>query len=227
MPEPLTKIERRILDYLVEYLRTNTYQPSIREVGRRFDIKSTKTVSEHLQSLADKGWIERDPSRSRGVRLLGIDLHPETVTVSYFGEALPDGVTLARDGVVEEYEVDRKLAGASGTFMLAMVGNSMDGLGILDGDLLVIEPVPRDELETGDIVVARLAGGEATVKQYFERDDEIVLEPANSDYPPTLVRDPESFSAMGRVTGVVRRLRSPAASARAVVEGEAAEETTP
>ena len=52
MPEPLTKIERRILNYLVDYLKENTYQPSIREIGKRFGIKSTKTVSEHLQSLA-------------------------------------------------------------------------------------------------------------------------------------------------------------------------------
>ena len=81
MPEPLTSLERRILDYLVDYLKRNTYQPSIREIGRRFDIKSTKTVSEYLQSLAEKGWIERDPSRSRGVRLLTVDMSPRTVSV--------------------------------------------------------------------------------------------------------------------------------------------------
>ena len=52
MPEVLSKIERRILNYLVDYLKDNTYQPSIREIGKRFGIKSTKTVSEHLQSLA-------------------------------------------------------------------------------------------------------------------------------------------------------------------------------
>ncbi|HEX5521520.1 MAG TPA: hypothetical protein VFX29_07465, partial [Longimicrobiaceae bacterium] len=64
MPDRLTKLERRILDYMVDYLKRNTYQPSIREIGKRFNIKSTKTVSEHLQALADKGFIERDASRS-------------------------------------------------------------------------------------------------------------------------------------------------------------------
>src|SRR3712207_8940291 len=76
MPEPLSKMERRILDYIVDYLKRNTYQPSIREIGKRFGIKSTKTVSEHLQSLADKGYIERDASRSRGVKILGMNLAP-------------------------------------------------------------------------------------------------------------------------------------------------------
>ena len=74
MPEPLTELERHVLEYLVQYLRSNTYQPSIREIGREFSIKRTKTVSELLQSLADKGWIERDPSRSRGVPLLCLQL---------------------------------------------------------------------------------------------------------------------------------------------------------
>ena len=71
MPDPLTHIERKVYNYLLDFLSQNTYQPSVREIGRRFKIKSTKTVSELLQSLAKKGYIERDPSRSRGVRLLG------------------------------------------------------------------------------------------------------------------------------------------------------------
>src|SRR5687768_3613055 len=84
MPKPLSSLERRILDFIVEYLRRNTYQPSIREIARRFGIKSTKTVSEYLQSLADKGWIERDPSRSRGVRVIGLDMQALTVTVPHY-----------------------------------------------------------------------------------------------------------------------------------------------
>ena len=71
MDQRITEIERKILDFMVHYLRSNTYQPSIREIGERFGIKSTKTVSEHLQALADKGFLERDPSRSRGVKILG------------------------------------------------------------------------------------------------------------------------------------------------------------
>ena len=61
MPEPLTQIEQRVYHYLLDFLCDNTYQPSVREIGKQFQIKSTKTVSELLQSLADKGYIERDP----------------------------------------------------------------------------------------------------------------------------------------------------------------------
>ena len=71
MTEPLTPLERRVYHYLIDFLAENTYQPSVREIGKRFRIKSTKTVSDLLGSLAAKGYIERDPSRSRGVRLIG------------------------------------------------------------------------------------------------------------------------------------------------------------
>jgi repressor LexA len=213
MPDPLTKLERRILDYLVEYLRRNTYQPSIREIGRRFDIKSTKTVSEYLQSLADKGWIERDPSRSRGVKLLGVDLSSGTVTVPCYRDRLE------RESLVDEIELDRKIAGSGGSFCVAMTGDSMEGAGVRDGDLLLAEPISAEDVENGDTVVAQLSGT-TTIKRYFKRGDEVVLEPANPDYPPTLVRDMSQFAVIGRVIGIIRQIRLPlAATAVGVTDG--------
>ena len=82
MPATLTELERKILDYMVQYLRTNTYQPSIREIGEQFGIKSTKTVSEHLQALANhnielyglraEGDAERDTEGADTVRRGGV-----------------------------------------------------------------------------------------------------------------------------------------------------------
>src|SRR5213593_4645992 len=71
MTEPLTQLERRVYHYLIDFLAENTYQPSIREIAKKFRIKSTKTVSDLLHALAQKGFIERDQSRSRGVRIVG------------------------------------------------------------------------------------------------------------------------------------------------------------
>src|SRR5688500_17569229 len=114
MPNPISNLERRILDYIVDYLRRNTYQPSIREIARRFGIKSTKTVSEYLQSLADKGWIERDPARSRGVRVLGLAMNAGTVTVPHF-----DRLSSAAEPPVNALQLDRQLVGGSGSFLVA------------------------------------------------------------------------------------------------------------
>lgn len=210
MPEPLSELERRVLDYLVEYLRENTYQPSIREIGRRFTIKSTKTVSELLQSLARKGWIERDPARSRGVRLLGLEMDPRTITVPCYGQP-QDRATPAGHGAVDAFELDRRLAGATGTFMVAMSGDGLSDEGIRDGDLLLIEPVRDDAVENGDVVLVRVAGAQL-VRRLRRDDDELVLDASSSHSPALRVRS--GMEIMGRVVSIVRRLRVPPPAAR-------------
>lgn len=205
MPEPLSKMERRILDYIVEYLKRNTYQPSIREIGKRFGIKSTKTVSEYLQALADKGYIEREASRSRGVKIVGLELHRgATVSVPFYGKIAAGQPALLRDHVSAEFEVDPKMAGSAEAFFMQVKGDSMEGMGILDGDLVLVEPTDAANIRDGEIVAARL-GGEGTVKRYFQRDGAVVLEPANPDFAPMLVHEYEDFAVLGRVTGLFRR----------------------
>lgn len=215
MPEPLSKTERRILDYLIDYLKRNTYQPSIREIGKRFDIKSTKTVSEHLQSLASKGYIERDASRSRGVKILGIDLAPGLVQVPLYGRIAAGEPALLREHIEDEFALDRELAGSAGAFFLRVKGESMLGMGILDGDLVLVEPAKVEDLDNGDLIAARVEG-EAAVKRFFTRGDDIVLEPANADFAPILVREHGDFAVLGRVTGMFRQLDSLNRNAAAV-----------
>lgn len=201
MPEPLTELERRVLEYLVQYLRSNTYQPSIREIGREFAIKSTKTVSELLQSLADKGWIERDPSRSRGVRLLGLQLHPDGVSIPVY--AAPERPP------VGGFIMDRRFGGA-GTYFVAMPDALLEGIGIRAGDLLLVEPAAAEELRDGDVVCGHT------------EDAIIVRRLARSPAGPVLVcaaaatGTPRPLSTVrldGRVAGLIRQLHSSAAAA--------------
>src|SRR3954462_13656551 len=86
MPESLTALERRVYHYLIDFLAENTFQPSIREIARKFRIKSTKTVSDLLHALERKGFIERDESRSRGVRLVGFPAAGATQPIPYYGK---------------------------------------------------------------------------------------------------------------------------------------------
>ena len=193
MPKPLTSLEKRILDYLVDYLRKNTYQPSIREIGDRFSIKSTKTVSEYLQSLADKGWVERDPSRSRGVRLIGLDMNPATVRVA----SIPNTAKA-------EFEIDRKFAGSSGAFCVTMDGDYLVADGIRNGDMLLVEPVDGVQLEHGDFVCLR--DDPNRIRRVHCNGEEQFLDDAES-----VVRCDETLRARvaGRGISVVRRLRTP------------------
>ena len=149
MPQALTDLERRALDYIVDYLRQNTYQPSIREIGRQFGLKSTKTVSELLHSIESKGYIERDPSRSRGVRLLGVSLRGETVSVPIYTNG-------SGEAPLDRLEVDRRVAGANGAYFLRVSGSSLATDGIHEGDLLLVEPAA--DVDGADLVVTGTDG---------------------------------------------------------------------
>ncbi len=205
MPQALNDIERKILDYMVQYLRTNTYQPSIREIGERFGIKSTKTVSEHLQALAEKGFLERDPSRSRGVRILGVDLSPDAVSVPCYGE-VPDERALARGAGAETHlTLDRRLVGPRGGFMLRARGDGLAVLGIEDGDLLLVEPVPLDECEDGAVALVG-RGASASFQRVGRNGRGLTLQALRAGEPATVVDDPASVPLIGKVSAIFRRL---------------------
>lgn len=210
----LTGAERDILDFMVLYLRKNTYQPSIREIGEHFGIKSTKTVSEHLQSLADKGFLERDPSRSRGVRIVGLDLNPQTVAVPCYRD-LAEAVAAGRSGAQRPapliLSMDRRLVGGKGCFMVRCPGARLAVAGIEDGDFMVIEPVTAAELSAGEIVAARVAG----VHDYYrlrrngrEMSLHLIGNPPASGAPASARAKSSSLLLVGRVSAIYRRMDS-------------------
>ena len=203
MPESLTPLERRIYHYLIDFLTENTYQPSIREIGRKFRVKSTKTVSDLLQSLADKGYIERDPSRSRGVRLLGYSGVTQTIPIPYYGR-----IHAGEPSLLPEYRqgfltMDRRFVPHEESFFLKVKGDSMIGRGIQNGDFVMIDPVGAKEAKDGAIIAARL-GEEATIKTLTHDAGTVVLEPANADDRPIVVKPEDDFAVLGVVCGVFR-----------------------
>lgn len=203
--ESLTEIERKILDFMVQYLRANTYQPSIREIGRRFGIKSTKTVSEHLHALAEKGFLERDSSRSRGVRILGVDLTTGSVSVPCFTE-LPDDLADLDDADVPHVAIDRRLGGAEGSFFLRAGPGDLAVLGVAEGDLILIGPAEAaQELEDGSTVVARTGYG-SIFHRVGRNGRGLTLEALTPGGERIHVEDPGAVRLLGRVTGFYRRL---------------------
>lgn len=199
--EPLTEIERKILDFMVQYLRDNTYQPSIREIGERFGIKSTKTVSEHLQALADKGCLERDPSRSRGVKILGVDLNADTVAVPCFAQ-IPFDRSVKAEGSVS---VDRQLGGEDGSFMVRAGVGDLAVLGVAEGDLVLVAPATIDDVEDGNVVVAEI-GDSSAFHRFSTNGKGIHLEALRPGGEATLVEDVGKLRILGRVIGFYRRM---------------------
>jgi len=209
MPAVLTDLEQRILDYMVRYLRANTYQPSIREIGEEFDIKSTKTVSEHLGALAEKGYLERDPSRSRGVRILGVDLAPETVSVPCFVSLPDDRTGFASDGVEAHYSLDRRLAGPKGSFLVRVRGDEYAGLDLSKGDFLLMEPANFASIREGDLVTLRRADGPGLFR-YSRNGRHHFLQPSRKGASPLSIDDPSAITVTARVSAIHRRFEETA-----------------
>lgn len=145
MPDPLTAIERKIYQFLIDHLKEETFQPSIREIGKRFGIRSTKTVAEHLEALERKGCIARVAARSRGVRILGIDLSPSTYSVRMYRSVRASDLGAGDPDLEGVCELDRGLAGSPDSFLVRVNGADTGCPGVFDGDYLLVEPV--EELE--------------------------------------------------------------------------------
>jgi len=205
MPASLTELERKILDYMVLYLRTNTYQPSIREIGEQFGIKSTKTVSEHLQALADKGFLERDPSRSRGVKILGMDLNAQTISIPCYREIPQDRNGLLNDRAEMFLSMDRRLAGAKGSFFVRARGAGLAAEGISEGDFVLVEPTTPEAVLEGSVVVVRL-GGRSDFYRLKRNGRGLLLQPMVGTEEATLVEDSSRLNLVGKVTAFYRRL---------------------
>ena len=201
MPDALTDIERKVYHYLLDFLTANTYQPSVREIGKRFHIKSTKTVSEILQSLANKGHIERDPARSRGVRLLGYSGVQRVLPVAYYGRIHAGEPALLPENRAGFITVDRRFAPSDDVFFLKVTGDSMIGRGIHDGDYVMVDPAATPQ--ENDIIAARL-GEDAAVKVLTHHDGTVVLVAANPAERDIVVQPSDDFSVLGKVCGVFR-----------------------
>lgn len=201
MPETLTPLEGSVYNYLLDFTAEHTYQPSIRDIGKQFQIKSTKTVSDLLQSLARKGYIERDPARSRGVRLLGFTGGGKTQPVPYYGKihaGEPSIVPENRQGFIT---MDRRFVPAEEVFFLKVKGDSMIGRAIADGDFVMVNPVAK--AKENDIVAARI-GEEATVKTLSKANGILVLSPANPAEREIEIKPGDDFGILGVVCGVFR-----------------------
>ncbi|HEV2643874.1 MAG TPA: transcriptional repressor LexA [Candidatus Elarobacter sp.] len=201
MSEQLTKLESSVYQYLLDFTAEHTYQPSIRDIGKQFQIKSTKTVSDLLQSLARKGYIERDPSRSRGVKLLGFSGAARCSPVPYYGRIHAGEPALLPEHRAGFITMDRRFLPSERVFFLKVNGESMIGRAIEDGDFVMVNPAatPKD----GDIIAARL-GEDATVKTLSHDGGATVLRAANPADRDITITPADDFSVLGVVCGVFR-----------------------
>jgi repressor LexA len=181
----------------------------VREIGEAVGLTSPSTVHSHLNTLTRLGFLRRDPSKPRAIEVRwdpnsGAAMERRPVRhVPLIGDVAAGTDVLAQENVEELLPVPLDFTGDGELFMLRVRGESMIELGILDGDFVIA--VQQASARKGDIVVAGIPGGEATVKTYQPAGDKVVLVPANSTMEP-MEFAPDEVTIYGKVVTVMRRL---------------------
>jgi repressor LexA len=205
----LTKRQQEIFDFIRKYSAKYGYPPTVRDIGKAVGLASSSTVHAHLANLEKIGLLRRDPSKPRAIELLdrAVGSAVDSVRSMVRGEALPlvgsvaAGQPILAEENIEEYvPVPQVAGGSSGEYLLRIRGESMKNAGILEGDLVVVQP--QETAQQGEIVVA-LLGEEATIKRYFRERDHIRLQPENETMEP--IRSKE-VKVLGRVVGLMRNM---------------------
>ncbi|MGC9319261.1 MAG: transcriptional repressor LexA [Armatimonadota bacterium] len=202
--DELTPRRRQILDFIARTIEERGYPPTVREIGAAIGLKSTSSVHYHLRVLEDKGYISRDGSLTRALRVAEDQGPHERATPTYLplvGRVAAGEPILATENIERLVPTSAELFGPGDLFLLEVSGDSMIEAGILDGDLVVVNQQPS--AEDGQIVVALLED-EATVKYLYRHEDRVELRPANPAMESIFVKDVE---IIGRVRGVIRSLR--------------------
>lgn len=190
MPRTSDKAEK-ILEFVNDFLKENGYAPSVREIGEAVGLRSTASVSYHLHRLEEQGFL-RSAGKCSKRSMVGAARQGQIPIVGAVRAGLPN---LA----VEDFEGTIPWDGSANCFALRVVGDSMIGAHILEGDLVVVRPQPT--AEDGQVIVARFEGS-ATVKTFRRKNGAVWLQPENDAYP---IIDARSAALIGVVKAVVRQ----------------------
>ena len=203
----LTERQQAILEFIRATRDERGYPPSVREIGDAVGLHSPSSVHAQLATLAERGYLSKDPSKPRAIRVNA----PEpakpaagrngVVDVPLVGQIAAGSPILAEENVEETLPLPRPLVGSGTLFALHVRGDSMTGAGILDGDTVVVRQ--QEVAEDGEIVAALVGEEEATVKRLDRRGSRVRLLAENPAYPPI---EPEDVRVLGKVVAVLRKV---------------------
>lgn len=208
MTKDLTKKQTAVLQCIEDYIAEKGYGPTVRDVCAMLGLSSPSTVHVHLHALEEKGYINRDPLKSRSITLVNKpqqspvigSMDYNIIELPLVGDVAAGAPILAEENITNTLSLPTEIVGDSASFLLSVHGDSMIEAGINDGDYLVIRE--QKTADNGDIVVALIDDG-ATVKRFFKEDGHIRLQPENSSMDPIIVDD---CTIVGKAVAQFRRI---------------------
>ncbi|MGF6375879.1 repressor LexA [Clostridiales Family XIII bacterium PM5-7] len=213
MMNNLKEREQKILNFMKSEIKKKGYPPTVREICTALNIKSTSTAHKDIDSLVKQGFLKKDPSKPRALMVVEKESSPkatssisnvsqreDVIDIPVVGRVAAGTPILAEQNVEDTFPVPARFAGGT-NFMLRVRGESMINVGIMDGDLILVEQ--QHSARNGEIVVAMIDGfeSEATVKTFYKEKDHVRLQPENDTMSPIIVQD---VKVLGKVKGVFR-----------------------
>ena len=203
MAVTLYKRQRQIVDFIAQYIQKNGYSPTLKEIADALGVSSLATVHEHLQALIKKKVIRKHEGTVRGIELLDRTFikMSDSIDLPFLGFIAAGSPIEPHPDQDATFKVSPEIiSGKKRSFVLQVKGQSMIEDHIDDGDYVVVEETAT--VNNGDIVVALLDNGLATLKRYYKEMTRIRLEPANASMSPIYATN---VKIQGRVVGLIRR----------------------
>ena len=201
MDNQLTDAQNELFEWIKNYMKDFQHSPSIRQMMEGMGLKSPAPIQSRLKHLQEKGYISWQEGRARTLQLVN-DLVSHNVPI--LGSIAAGGLIESYSDVSEELDVTETLQ-KKGVFALTVNGDSMKDAYIADGDMVLMEPVlEQSSLRNGMIVSAMVPGSGTTLKYYFRKNSQIILEAANPDYDPIKLNE-NDVSIQGKLLAVWRK----------------------
>ena len=201
--EGLTKTQLRILEFLKDYIDENSFPPTVREICAGLNIKSTSTVHTNLKKLTEAGRIKYTPSTRRAIALCN-SASDSSISVPLIGDVAAGMPISAIENTVDTFNLPKGMlhgARENEVFMLSVRGESMIDIGIMHGDMIIVNNALT--VHNGDIAVVRVNGDTATCKRFYQEKDKIRLQSENSTMQPIIVNLDE-VAIIGKDIGLYR-----------------------
>ncbi len=205
----MTERQKDILTFINNFINTNSFPPSYREIGNHFNIKSTFGVKRHLDALIKKGYINIDSKSNRSISLtdkassiFNQIKENNTIEIPVLGRVAAGYPVFAEENIEGTLFIDSGLIKGNGKlFGLKVRGDSMIDDGIFEGDTVIVKS--QSNANNNDIIIAMI-DNDTTVKRYMNKNSKIELIPANKNYNRIEVSNKNEFSILGKVVGVYR-----------------------
>ena len=197
-----------ILEFIKEQIAIKGYPPSVRETCDAVGLKSTSTVHSHLNKLEKYGYIRRDPTKPRAIEVLDgskMTFNQQILSLPLVGQVTAGQPILAKENIEEYIPFPSNFIKGNDNFVLKIKGDSMINAGILNGDYVIVDR--KNTSSNGEIVVALIHKEYATVKRFFNEDNDMIrLQPENDFLDPIMLSH-KDVEVIGIVTGVFRVLK--------------------